>query len=87
LKAEPYIATQTYKSSKVDEISIDQGAFIDVLEKNHNGWWTVKYNGAIGVVPALYLTPNGQKQHDINTYFSGFTLPQRDIKIEVVKVF
>ncbi len=80
LKVEPHIVTHTYEPSRQDEINIDQGAVVEVLEKNQNGWWKVRYDGRVGIVPALYLTPTGKVFHDLNINFSGFGLPQRTIE-------
>lgn len=38
-----YTAVKSYKSTKFDEISVNIGAVVEVLQKSDNGWWLVRY--------------------------------------------
>jgi len=40
---ETYIVTQTYTGTGKDELSLQQGSFVTVIEKTLTGWWKVKY--------------------------------------------
>ncbi|CAF4380253.1 unnamed protein product, partial [Adineta steineri] len=53
---ETYIVNKSYPANNEDEISLDQGSFVIVLEKSFTGWWIVKFNGITGQFPAVYLT-------------------------------
>ena len=37
-----FVVNQTYQAASRDEISLDQGSFVTVLEKSFTGWWLVK---------------------------------------------
>lgn len=37
-----YVCTQTYMAQESDEIKLDKGCFVEVLEKNLDGWWLVR---------------------------------------------
>jgi hypothetical protein len=39
---ETYVVNKSYEAKSRDEISIDQGSFITVLEKSFTGWWIVR---------------------------------------------
>ncbi|KAG8145349.1 hypothetical protein E2320_011906 [Naja naja] len=40
-----------------DELSLEFGIVVEVLEKSNSGWWLVWYNGTTGIVPSLFLQP------------------------------
>ncbi|XP_058509214.1 SH3 and PX domain-containing protein 2B [Solea solea] len=52
-----YTAIKNYKATKGDEISVNMGAMVEVLQKSDNGWWLIRYNGKVGYVPTMYLQP------------------------------
>ncbi|XP_034075784.1 NADPH oxidase organizer 1-like [Gymnodraco acuticeps] len=52
-----YNAVKNYKATKDDEITVDIGAVVEVLQKSDNGWWFVRYNGKAGYIPIMYLKP------------------------------
>ncbi|XP_052771631.1 SH3 and PX domain-containing protein 2A-like isoform X2 [Mya arenaria] len=52
---EQYLCTEEYTAQSCDEVSMERGSVVDVMEKNLEGWWLVKYNGREGYVPATYL--------------------------------
>lgn len=37
-----YVVNQQYEGKGSDELSLDQGSFVIVIEKSFSGWWTVK---------------------------------------------
>lgn len=39
-----YTAVKSYKATKGDEVSVDIGSVLEVLQKSDNGWWLVRYN-------------------------------------------
>ena len=51
-----YMCTRSYVPQEVDEIQLDKGCQVEVLEKNLGGWWLVRYKGQTGRAPAIYLT-------------------------------
>nr|XP_046161993.1 NADPH oxidase organizer 1-like [Oncorhynchus gorbuscha] len=52
-----YSAVRSYKATNRDEVSMDIGSVVEVLQKSDNGWWLIRYNGKSGFVPAMYLQP------------------------------
>jgi SH3 and PX domain-containing protein 2 len=39
---ESFAVLQDYKSKKVDELTLNKGSTVNIIEKNLNGWWKVK---------------------------------------------
>jgi hypothetical protein len=39
---ETYVVNNTYKGTSKDELSLEQGAFVTVMEKSLTGWWKIK---------------------------------------------
>ncbi|XP_077067783.1 NADPH oxidase organizer 1a [Siphateles boraxobius] len=52
-----YVAAKSYKAINSDEISVEIGSVVEVLQKSDNGWWIVRYNRKAGFVPFMYLQP------------------------------
>ncbi|CAC5376723.1 SH3PXD2 [Mytilus coruscus] len=52
---ERYISTENYTPQNCDEITLEKGAVVEVLEKNLDGWWFVRSNGNEGIAPSTYL--------------------------------
>ncbi|XP_012727823.2 NADPH oxidase organizer 1a [Fundulus heteroclitus] len=52
-----YTAVKSYTSATVDEVSVNIGAVVEVLQQSENGWWLIRHNGKVGYIPTLYLQP------------------------------
>ncbi|XP_016098871.1 NADPH oxidase organizer 1-like [Sinocyclocheilus grahami] len=52
-----YVAAKSYKAMNSDELSVEIGSVVEVLQKSDTGWWIVRYNRKAGFVPAMYLQP------------------------------
>ncbi|CAM9393873.1 unnamed protein product [Lampetra fluviatilis] len=52
---ERYTVVHTYAAQDGDELELDKGALVDVLQKNLEGWWFIRYQGKEGWAPASYL--------------------------------
>ncbi|KAI5619236.1 NADPH oxidase organizer 1a [Silurus asotus] len=52
-----FVATKTYKSTKIDELSVEIGSVVEVLRTSNDGWWLVRYNCRTGFMPSMYLQP------------------------------
>ncbi|CAH2277198.1 SH3 and PX domain-containing 2B isoform X2 [Pelobates cultripes] len=52
---EKYSVIYPYVARDPDEISLDKGATVEVIQKNLEGWWKIRYKGAEGWAPASYL--------------------------------
>ncbi|XP_050398770.1 SH3 and PX domain-containing protein 2B [Patella vulgata] len=52
---EKYICIEKFESGGDDEISLEKGSVVEVLEKNLEGWWFIRHNGNEGFAPATYL--------------------------------
>ncbi|CAF2396903.1 unnamed protein product [Rotaria sp. Silwood2] len=51
-----YVVNERYEGKSSDELSLDQGSFVIVIEKSFTGWWIVKFNNTTGKFPAIYLS-------------------------------
>lgn len=36
------VATKSYKSTKMDEISVEIGSVVEAVRKSNDGWWLVR---------------------------------------------
>lgn len=54
-----FCATQAFEGSRPDELSVPSGARVRVLETSDRGWWLCRYNGRTGLLPAVWLQPEG----------------------------
>ncbi|KAK0153133.1 NADPH oxidase organizer 1 [Merluccius polli] len=52
-----YTAVKNYKATSVDEVSVNIGAVVEVIQKSDNGWWLIRSGAKVGYVPTLYLQP------------------------------
>ncbi|XP_030207448.1 SH3 and PX domain-containing protein 2A isoform X3 [Gadus morhua] len=52
---EKYVTIQPYTSQGKDEVSFEKGVTVEVIQKNLEGWWYVRYLGKEGWAPASYL--------------------------------
>ena len=50
-----YITTAKYRKKNDDELSFDVGVLVELIDENDNGYWKVKYNDKIGLVPSTFL--------------------------------
>ncbi|TRY98974.1 hypothetical protein DNTS_001240 [Danionella cerebrum] len=63
-----YVATKCYKAMNSDEISVEIGSVVEVLQKSDNGWWIVRCNRTAGYLPSMYLQPyNNPRIHMMET--------------------
>lgn len=54
---ELYFAIKSYAAKDSDELSMNIGVVVEVIEKSDNGWWLVWYNEQVGYVPSMFLRP------------------------------
>lgn len=59
---EQYICTEDYFPSNSDEVTLDRGTVVEVIQKNLDGWWWVRQNGKEGWAPATYMM-KAEKAH------------------------
>lgn len=59
---EQYICTEDYFPSNPDEVTLDRGTVVEVIQKNLDGWWWVRQNGKEGWAPATYMM-KAEKAH------------------------
>ena len=57
---EEFITNNSYLAQNADELGFERGVIVLVLQKNYDGWWTCRYQGKEGLIPAAYLEPNTQ---------------------------
>uniref|UniRef100_A0A665XCC2 SH3 and PX domain-containing protein 2A n=1 Tax=Echeneis naucrates TaxID=173247 RepID=A0A665XCC2_ECHNA len=54
-REEKYITVQPYSSQGKDEIAFEKGVTVEVIQKNLEGWWFIRYQDKEGWAPASYL--------------------------------
>ncbi|XP_073431322.1 SH3 and PX domain-containing protein 2B isoform X1 [Dendrobates tinctorius] len=54
-REEKYSVIYPYTARDQDEITLDKGAIVEVIQKNLEGWWKIRYKGTEGWAPASYL--------------------------------
>ncbi|CAF0786357.1 unnamed protein product [Adineta steineri] len=69
---EIYVVNNKYEGQGQDELTLDQGSFVTVIEKSFSGWWTVKFNGMTGHFPAIYLS-SWEGQHTPEIIINGMS--------------
>ncbi|XP_061602166.1 SH3 and PX domain-containing protein 2A isoform X2 [Cololabis saira] len=52
---EKYVSLQPYSSQGKDEIAFEKGVIVEVIQKNLEGWWFIRYQDKEGWAPASYL--------------------------------
>ncbi|XP_050949064.1 SH3 and PX domain-containing protein 2B isoform X4 [Labeo rohita] len=52
---EKYTAIYPYAARDQDEIDLERGMTVEVIQKNLEGWWKIRYQGKEGWAPASYL--------------------------------
>ncbi|XP_072246968.1 SH3 and PX domain-containing protein 2A-like isoform X3 [Leuresthes tenuis] len=52
---EKYVTVQPYSSQGKDEIAFEKGVIVEVIQKNLEGWWFIRYQDKEGWAPASYL--------------------------------
>nr|XP_051699577.1 SH3 and PX domain-containing protein 2B isoform X2 [Oryctolagus cuniculus] len=52
---EKYTVIYPYTARDQDEMNLDRGAVVEVIQKNLEGWWKIRYQGKEGWAPASYL--------------------------------
>uniref|UniRef100_A0A3B4UL19 SH3 and PX domain-containing protein 2A n=1 Tax=Seriola dumerili TaxID=41447 RepID=A0A3B4UL19_SERDU len=54
-REEKYVTVQPYSSQGKDEIAFEKGVIVEVIQKNLEGWWFIRYQDKEGWAPASYL--------------------------------
>lgn len=62
---ENYICIERYEAMSEDELTLEKGVLVKVIQKNEDGWWLVRYQGKDGIAPATYLKKSSDP-HAIN---------------------
>ncbi|XP_063059738.1 SH3 and PX domain-containing protein 2B isoform X2 [Engraulis encrasicolus] len=52
---EKYSVIYPYSARDEDEIDLERGMIVEVIQKNLEGWWKIRYQGKEGWAPASYL--------------------------------
>uniref|UniRef100_A0A9J7X900 SH3 and PX domains 2Ab n=1 Tax=Cyprinus carpio carpio TaxID=630221 RepID=A0A9J7X900_CYPCA len=50
-----YITVQSFNTSSQDEVGFESGVIVEVIQRNLEGWWFIRYGGKEGWAPAAYL--------------------------------
>ncbi|XP_072923766.1 SH3 and PX domain-containing protein 2B isoform X2 [Hemitrygon akajei] len=52
---EIFVVVYPYSARDNDEIDLERGAVVEVIQKNLEGWWKIRYQNREGWAPASYL--------------------------------
>lgn len=52
---EKYSVIYPYSARDEDEIDLERGMIVEVIQRNLEGWWKIRYQGREGWAPASYL--------------------------------
>ncbi|XP_031428013.1 SH3 and PX domain-containing protein 2B isoform X2 [Clupea harengus] len=52
---EKYSVIYPYSARDEDEIDLERGMIVEIVQKNLEGWWKIRYQGKEGWAPASYL--------------------------------
>ncbi|XP_008848989.1 SH3 and PX domain-containing protein 2B isoform X2 [Nannospalax galili] len=52
---EKYTVIYPYTARDQDEVNLERGAVVEVIQKNLEGWWKIRFQGKEGWAPASYL--------------------------------
>uniref|UniRef100_A0A8C5KN33 SH3 and PX domains 2B n=1 Tax=Jaculus jaculus TaxID=51337 RepID=A0A8C5KN33_JACJA len=52
---EKYTVIYPYTARDQDEMNLERGAMVEVIQKNLEGWWKIRFQGKEGWAPASYL--------------------------------
>ncbi|XP_028276860.1 SH3 and PX domain-containing protein 2B isoform X2 [Parambassis ranga] len=52
---EKYSVIYPYSARDQDEIDLERGMIVEIIQKNLEGWWKIRYQGREGWAPASYL--------------------------------
>uniref|UniRef100_A0A3Q2CEX8 SH3 and PX domains 2B n=1 Tax=Cyprinodon variegatus TaxID=28743 RepID=A0A3Q2CEX8_CYPVA len=63
---EKYSVIYPYSARDQDEIDLERGMIVEVIQRNLEGWWKIRYQGREGWAPASYL-----KKSDIQRQLAG----------------
>ncbi|XP_071316638.1 SH3 and PX domain-containing protein 2B isoform X2 [Trachinotus anak] len=84
---EKYSVIYPYSARDQDEIDLERGMIVEVIQKNLEGWWKIRYQGREGWAPASYLKKmdiQSQKQsagsaaHASTNDLDGFSKQQQN---------
>ena len=48
-------ALYTYEPANADELPLEEGQVVDIVDSQEEEWWKAEKDGAVFVVPAAYL--------------------------------
>ena len=48
-------AIYDYTAGREDELTVQAGDVINIIERSDGGWWTGEFNGVTGLFPANYI--------------------------------
>eukprot|EP00795_Rhopilema_esculentum_P012333 gene12333-2983_t len=55
VEKEKFVCVKPFKKSMDDEINLELGAIVGVIQKGMDGWWEVRYRGEKGWAPRAHL--------------------------------
>ncbi|KAF4077210.1 hypothetical protein AMELA_G00205440 [Ameiurus melas] len=68
---EKYAVIYPYAARDQDEIDLEKGMTVEVMEKNLEGWWKIRYQGKEGWAPASYLKKSDGSSQKMSSHSSA----------------
>ncbi|XP_027014701.2 SH3 and PX domain-containing protein 2B isoform X2 [Tachysurus fulvidraco] len=68
---EKYMVIYPYAARDQDEIDLEKGMTVEVMEKNLEGWWKIRYQGKEGWAPASYLKKSDASSQKLSSHSSA----------------
>ncbi|TSY69817.1 SH3 and PX domain-containing protein 2B [Bagarius yarrelli] len=68
---EKYVVIYPYSARDQDEIDLVKGMTVEVMEKNLEGWWKIRYQGKEGWAPASYLKKFDASSQKLSSHSSA----------------
>jgi hypothetical protein len=50
-----------YQANEEDELTVQSGAIVNIINMDEQGWWQCEYDGDIGMLPSNYLRVLGDE--------------------------
>ncbi|KAF7696626.1 hypothetical protein HF521_005044 [Silurus meridionalis] len=68
---EKHVVIYPYSARDQDEMDLEKGMTVEVIEKNLEGWWKIRYQGKEGWAPASYLKKSDVSSQKMSSHSSA----------------
>jgi len=82
---EKFVCVKLFKKSLDDEIDLELGAIVDVIQKGSDGWWEVRFKGNLGWAPRAHLKSAAHLNLSKQTLASGIVRDRESLRLAAGK--